>query len=117
MAEGRRTRSSSGPSRSSRAPSPPIEQENPFIGMEVLPSVIVRRQSGRQVKCRRQMVQSMYSSPTCPPLLLTTLDCNLCKSLETGWILICVEIVKVAGRILSFNVNNILVRFPNCIVH
>ena len=71
MAEGRRTRSSSGPSRSSRAPSPPIEQENPFIGMEVLPSVVVRRQSGRQVKCRRQMVQSMYSSPTCPPSPVT----------------------------------------------
>ena len=41
----------------------------------------------------------------------------VCESLETGWILIFVEIVKVAGRILSFNVNNILVRFPNCIVH
>ena len=72
MTEGRRSRSASGPSvRVSRAPSPPIEQENPFIGMEVPPSsnVVHRRQTGRQVvKGRRQkVVQSMYSSTTCPP--------------------------------------------------
>jgi len=67
MADGRRARSASGPSRISRAPSPPIEQENPFIGMEVPPSNVVRRQTGRQVKGRRQMreVQSMYT--TSPP--------------------------------------------------
>ena len=67
MADGRRARSASGPSRVSRAPSPPIEQENPFIGMEVPPSNVVRRQSGRQLKVRRQMreVQSMYT--TSPP--------------------------------------------------
>ena len=66
MADGRRARSASGPSRVSRAPSPPIEQENPFIGMEVPPSNVVRRPTGRQVKGRRQMreVQSMY---VCPP--------------------------------------------------
>ena len=65
MTEGRRARSASGPSRVSRAPSPPIEQENPFIGMEVPSSNVVRRQT-KQVKGRRQMVQSMYST-TCPP--------------------------------------------------
>ena len=69
MADGRRARSASGPSRISRAPSPPIEQENPFIGMEVPPSNVVRRQTGRQIKARRQMreVQSMYiTSPPSP---------------------------------------------------
>jgi len=68
MADGRRARSASGPSRVSRAPSPPIEQENPFIGMEVPPSNVVRRPTGRQVKGRRQMreVQSMYVSPPSP---------------------------------------------------
>ena len=69
MADGRRARSASGPSRVSRAPSPPIEQENPFIGMEVPPSNVVRRQTGRQIKARRQMreVQSMYiTSPPSP---------------------------------------------------
>ena len=72
MTEGRRSRSASGPSiRASRPPSPPIEQENPFIGMEVPASsnVVHRRQTGRQVlKGRREkVVQSMYSSATCPP--------------------------------------------------
>ena len=71
MADGRRARSASGPSRVSRAPSPPIEQENPFIGMEVPPSNVVRRPTGRQVKGRRQMreVQSMY---VCPPSPVAT---------------------------------------------
>ena len=68
MENGRRARSASGPSRVSRAPSPPIEQENPFIGMEETPPAnVVRRPTSRQVKARRQMreVQSMYT--TSPP--------------------------------------------------
>lgn len=62
---GRRSRSASGPSKTCRAPSPPIEQENPFINMKMPAANVVQRQAVTEVKIRRQKVQSMYSA--CPP--------------------------------------------------
>ena len=68
--QGRRSRSASGPSKTCRAPSPPIEQENPFINMKMPAANVVQRQAVTEVKNRRQKVQSMYSAcpPTTPPV-------------------------------------------------
>ena len=68
--QGRRSRSASGPSKTCRAPSPPIEQENPFINMKLPAANLVQRQAVTEVKNRRQKVQSMYSAcpPTTPPV-------------------------------------------------
>ena len=71
--QGRRSRSASGPSKTCRAPSPPIEQENPFINMKMPAANVVRRQAVTEVKIRRQKVHSMYSAyPPTTPLVATT---------------------------------------------
>ena len=71
--QGRRSRSASGPSKTCRAPSPPIEQENPFINMKMPAANVVQRQAVTEVKIRRQKVQSMYSAcPPTTPLVATT---------------------------------------------
>ena len=57
------------------------------------------KKDGSEPKFQKHLEKGGALAATRPPLLLTTLDCNLRGNiLETGWILIFVEIVKSQGE-------------------